>query len=234
MSALVSAADPRTPTSKRGTTPRRVRLTSVTPGSNAIFSLSESLRAGKLAALELWGVGLVASDAKQLGRALMAAPPNVLTMLDLGGNPELGDVGALALVAGVGEAAGLLSLGLDGTGLGDNGGRAVAQALRQSRSLTSIKLQNNVLTDVAALELAQSIRSAVDGSRSTLTQLLLQRNRIGDRGATGTWRPVLSSLGPPNVPALPSLGSLAVSTFAPNPWTRSTRGGHCWQRGGRA
>ena len=104
-------------------------------------------------------------------------------MLELGGNPMLGDIGAHALVAGICQGS-LRTLGLDGIGLTDAAGTAIAEALRGRSSLTFLKLQHNSLTDKTAAELATCIREAVERGKPTLQRLLLQRNRIGDKGAT--------------------------------------------------
>ena len=70
-------------------------------------ALLHELRSGLVARVELWGVGLKASDAALLSAAL--ASNGTLTHLDLGGNPDLGDAGAAALAPGLKEARALIN-----------------------------------------------------------------------------------------------------------------------------
>ena len=105
-------------------------------------SVLADLRAGQLSTLELWGVGLHASDASHLGAALKSN--GTLTVLELGGNKSLGDSGLHAVAPGLREARSLQTLGLDGIGLTDASGKELAAVLMTGLGLGAARPSHRV------------------------------------------------------------------------------------------
>lgn len=102
-----------------------------------------------------------------------------LRLLDLNGNPSIGDVGATFIAEGlVASDHELRSLFLSNCGITDVGGSALAKALRQNDDLMILELRRNALTDSAAAELAESLVNHPE-----LAHLYLTGNAIGNSGA---------------------------------------------------
>ncbi|KAL1504312.1 hypothetical protein AB1Y20_010719 [Prymnesium parvum] len=149
--------------------------------------ITQSIRSGVgLSALDLSACGLRPEHALLLVTTLQhaTAAAAAVVKLDLGRNPALGDAGVQHLTSCLSKLPSLRSLGLESTGLSDRGGRALASCLRKGSSITTLRLQYNGLGDDAAVDFAAALQSGADSGVWSLERLLLQRNRISDRGAT--------------------------------------------------
>lgn len=102
-----------------------------------------------------------------------------LRLLDLNGNPGIGDAGATFLAEElVGTDHELRSLFLSSCGITDVGACALAKALKQNDDLMILELRKNGLTDDAASELAEAM-----ANHPSLQHVYLTGNQIGDQGA---------------------------------------------------
>jgi len=109
-----------------------------------------------------------------------------LRLLDLNGNPGIGDDGATSIAEGlVASDHELRSLFLTGCGVTDAGASALARALRKNDDLMILELRRNGLTDASAIELAEALEG-----HPTISHLYLTGNQIGDAGALALARAV--------------------------------------------
>lgn len=144
-----------------------------------LASWSESAK-GSLA-LELTASGFRPTHAATLASALRRNPSVV--QLELGRNPTLGDAGLRMLLPALCEINGLTLLGLDSTGLSNESAASLVSLLSRGSPLMVLKLQHNRLGDQAALSIASALESGSATGGLALERLMLQRNRISDRGA---------------------------------------------------
>lgn len=152
--------------------------------------------------LESCGIG--AAFCRSIGRGICNAYEKSQIQSDLyrpsilriGGNPNIGDAGAVALAAAFRMATSDDNNGGDGTimeeldlsscNIGDVGAEAIALALAcNPSSLKRLDLSNNKITDVGAIALGRAlIESRERTSRFALDQIILDNNvGIGDDGA---------------------------------------------------
>jgi hypothetical protein len=102
---------------------------------------------------------------------------SVLTELGLGGNKDIGLLGAKAVAETLCENVALKILWLYECGVGDEGAAHLAVALRQNIMLEELGLGNNGITHVGASALAATIPF-----NQTLKCLSLDENPLGDNG----------------------------------------------------
>jgi hypothetical protein len=118
------------------------------------------------------------------------------SVLRIGGNPAIGDAGAVAIAAAFrmaisddntdGSALIMEELDLSSCNIGDVGAEAIALALAcNPSSLKKLDLSNNKITDVGAIALARALlESRERTSGVALEQIILDNNvGIGDDGA---------------------------------------------------
>ena len=118
------------------------------------------------------------------------------SVLRIGGNPAIGDAGAVAIAAAFrmaisddntdGSALIMEELDLSSCNIGDVGAEAIALALAcNPSSLKKLDLSNNKITDAGAIALARALlESRERTSRVALEQIILDNNvGIGDDGA---------------------------------------------------
>lgn len=118
------------------------------------------------------------------------------SVLRIGGNPAIGDAGAVAIAAAFrmatsddntdGSALIMEELDLSSCNIGDVGAEAIALALAcNPSSLKKLDLSNNKITDVGAIALARALlESRERTSGVVLEQIILDNNvGIGDDGA---------------------------------------------------
>eukprot|EP00984_Skeletonema_dohrnii_P022128 scaffold11242_cov80-Skeletonema_dohrnii-CCMP3373.AAC.1 len=118
------------------------------------------------------------------------------SILRIGGNPAIGDAGAVALAAAFrmsasddnngGDSVIMEELDLSSCNIGDVGAEAIALALAcNPSSLKRLDLSNNKITDVGAIALGRAlIESRERTSGFALDQIILDNNAlIGDDGA---------------------------------------------------
>jgi len=153
--------------------------------SGAFFT---ALAANKsLMTLELSGQVIGPDGARDLSVAIEKHP--CLTALGLNAN-AIQDVGALDLasaLARMGPRSPLRSLDLRGNKLAEPAARALADVLKAGVPLQQLLLYNNGICHRGAVALA----SALEQPGSTLTNLDLQANNIGDVGASALAHAVL-------------------------------------------
>ena len=122
-------------------------------GAEAAGAFAEAGLAGNTGCYELCladcGMG---PDA--MGKVAEALKANkAVVELDLSGNGDCGDEGALALAAMLGENATIESLDLTGCGIGNDGATALIEAFKASSTLSSLTMDDNAADDDVMAEL---------------------------------------------------------------------------------